>query len=97
MTARPYLRGVEKPKTGREASPAAVDPYMALAAGVLVQAVRDLVSNHLVKQLDALVWLSTSEAQSYFSALGMSDDPLGHVNIKKLFRSRRLKKGNGRQ
>jgi hypothetical protein len=58
-----------------EPSPATLDPYLAIAASVITQAIKDLNSPDLLRALDALVWLSSDEATLWLETLGIVAQP----------------------
>lgn len=59
--------------------------WTALMGAVVIQAVKDTMSNDLVESLEALLWLCSDDIPLYLEAIGMSiDDPLKLLsNIRK--------------
>lgn len=61
----------------REPSPARCDGYIRIAARVLLDALKDLTNQDLVKRYDALLWFASSPiCQLYLDATGLGVDPI---------------------
>jgi hypothetical protein len=68
-----------------------LDPYAALAVGIVKQAVFDLANDDPVRRMDALLWFCDQNAADLFYLAGLEVDPLawlrsGRVKLLKNFK-----------
>lgn len=64
---------------GATGSPATIDPYIRLMAGVLIQAAIDAKRGDCVDKVDALTWLASPEAEAMAEILGLQVDLFASV------------------